>query len=112
MLAAYGVCMDLNVGDRFFMRFAYPAEDPPEVKIPPGVLPTSPLSLEAGDFEISLFVDDVALPGGFAVFLTLEIGLLSGVPDPVLAARMRLIRLPPILVGGVSVTILGFYLAF
>ena len=81
------------------------------MNIPPGVLPPSTFSLDVGDFEISLFVDEVALPGGLLVFFTLDICLLSGVPDAVLAARMRLIRLPPILVGGVSVTMLGFYLA-
>jgi uncharacterized membrane protein len=80
------------------------------VKIPPGVLPPSPFSLEAGDFDISLFVEEVALPGGFAVFFMLDICLLSGVPEAVLAAMIRLIKLPPFFVGGVSVTMLGFYL--
>jgi hypothetical protein len=97
--------MDLNVGERFFMRFVYP---PPYANIPPGVLPISTLSLEAGDLEISLFEEEAALPGGLAVFFTLENYLVTGVPEDVLAARIRLMRLPdPIFVGGVSVTILG-----
>jgi hypothetical protein len=54
-------------------------------------------------------VEDVALLGGLPVFLTLEYCIFRGVPEAVLAARSRLIKLPdPILVGGVSVTIEGF----
>ena len=79
--------------------------------MPPGVLLSAFSSLDAGDFETRRLVEDVALPGGLAVFFTLEYCLFRGVPEAVLAAKIRLIKLPvPTLVGGVSVTIDGFYL--
>jgi len=102
----------LKVGDKFFIRLAYPAEDPVCPKMPPGVLLSGLSSLEAGDFEMSLFVDEVTLPGGLVVFFTLEYCLFIGVPEAVLAAMRRLIRLPvPVLVGGVS-TAICCYLAY
>ena len=53
--------------------------------------------------------EDVALPGGLPDFFTLEYCIFRGVPEAVLAARSRLIKLPvPTLVGGVSVAIVGF----
>ena len=77
--------------------------------MPPGVLFSPFSSLDAGDFETRRLVEDVALPGGLPVFFTLEYCIFRGVPEAVLAARSRLIKLPhPILVGGVSVTIDGF----
>ncbi len=96
----------MKVGDKFFIRFAYPAEEPVCPKMPPGVLLSGLSSLEAGDFEMSLLVEEVALPGGLLVFFTLEYYLFSGVPDAVLAAKILLMRLPvPTFVGGVSIAI-------
>ena len=77
--------------------------------MPPGVLFSPFSSLEAGDLEARRLVEDVALPGNLADFFTLEYCIFRGVPEAVLAARSRLIRLPvPTLVGGVSVAIVGF----
>ena len=97
--------MDLKVGDKFFIKLAYPAAAPPYPNIPPGVLLSGFSSLEEGDFEFIRFEDEDA---GFIVFFTLEYYLLAGVADTVLAANKRLIKLPaPTLDGGVSIAICG-----